>query len=130
MTSLNITREREQIPVSSSSRCGLLDSEAQIRRNRILSKDWEKAVERVRTINGFSNFLRAVLFATPQAAAAEGPVILSNYHADAIIHHINNPPLLVPLPGVRPNHLNHLTEQLGMHWALNDSSSCVERTPS
>jgi tetratricopeptide (TPR) repeat protein/CHAT domain-containing protein len=114
--------EREHISVSSSSRSGLLDSEghmvvldAQIRRNRVLSEDWETVVERVREIKGFSNFLRAVPFATLQAAAVEGPVILiniSNHRSDAIILHINRPPLLVPLPGVRPNHLNYLTEQL------------------
>ena len=111
--------EREHISASSTPRSGLLDNEgpmdAQIRRNRILSEDWGNVVERVRTINGFSNFLRAVPFVTLQAAAAEGPVILiniSNYRSDAIILHINNPPLLVPLPGVRPDHLNHLTEQL------------------
>ena len=88
-----------------------------MQRNRILSEDWERVVERVRTIEGFSNFLQAVPFATLQVAAAEGPVILiniSNYRSDAIILHINSPPLLVPLPDVQPDHLIHLTEQLAL----------------
>ena len=111
--------EREHISVS--SRSGLLDIEepmlldAQMRRNRILSEDWERVVGRVRKIEGFSNFLRPVPFATLRAAAAEGPVILiniSNYRSDAIILHINGPPLLVPLPEVQPNHLIDLTKEL------------------
>ena len=116
-----LSAEREHISVS--SRSGLLDTEgpmaldAQMQRNRILSEDWERVVERVRTIEGFSNFLQAVPFATLRAAAAEGPVILiniSNYRCDAIILHINSPPLLVPLPDVQPNHLIHLAEQLAL----------------
>jgi len=114
-----LSAEREHISVSSRSR--LLDIEgpmvldAQMQRNRILSEDWERVVEQVRTIMGFSNFLQPVPFATLRAAAAEGPVILiniSNYRSDAIILHINSPPLLVPLPDVHPNHLIHLAEQL------------------
>jgi CHAT domain-containing protein len=115
--------ECEHLSVSSQAGSRLLDSErptippldVQMRRNRILSEDWEKAVERVRKIKGFSNFLQAVPFTTLQAAAVEGPVILiniSNYRSDAIILHINNPPLLVPLPDVQPDHLTHLAEQL------------------
>jgi len=111
--------EREHISVS--SRSGLLYIEgpmvldAQMQRNRILSDDWERVVGRVRKIEGFSNFLQPVPFATLRAAAAEGPVILiniSNYRSDAIILHINCPPLLVPLPDVQPNHLIDLTKEL------------------
>ena len=117
--------EREHLSVQ-SSRSKLLDNErpmvlhsldVQIQRNRILSENWEKAVEQVCTIEGFSNFLQAVPFVTLQTAAAEGPVILiniSNYCSDAIILHINSPALLVPLPKVQPNHLIHLAEQLTM----------------
>ena len=117
------TLSAERNHISVSSRSGLLDTEgpvaldAQMQRNRILSEDWERVVERVRTIEGFSNFLQAVPFATLRAAAAEGPVILiniSNYRCDAIILHINSPPLLVPLPDVQPNHLIHLAEQLAL----------------
>ena len=94
----------EHLSISSGSR--LLDSEepmvlppldVQMWRNHILSENWEKAVEQVRTIEGFNNFLQAVPFTTLQAAAADGPVILiniSDYHSDAIILHINSPPLL------------------------------------
>ena len=114
--------EREHLSVLSRSR--FLDSEGpmalapldvQIQRNHILSEDWEKAVERVRTIQGFSNFLQAVPFATLQAAATEGPIIIINiskYRSDAIVLYINNPPLLVPLPDIQPDHLIHLAERL------------------
>jgi CHAT domain-containing protein len=122
LQTLNIECEHLSLAVSSGSR--LLDDEGpiilapldvQLQRNRILSEDWEKAVEQVRTIEGFSNFLQAVPFATLQAAAVDGPVILINiskYHSDAIILHINGPPLLVPLPEVQPNYLTDLAEQL------------------
>jgi tetratricopeptide (TPR) repeat protein len=122
LQTLNV--EREHLSISSGSR--LLDSEGpmvlpsldiQIRRNRILSEDWERVVEQVRTIDGFSNFLRAVPFATLQAAAMKGPIIIINiskYRSDAIILHINSPPLLVPLPGIKPDHLIHLAEQLNL----------------
>jgi len=117
------TLSAERGHISVSSRSGLLSTEgpmaldAQMQRNRILSEDWERVVERVRTIEGFSDFLQAVPFATLRVAAAEGPVILvniSNYRCDAIILHINSPPLLVPLPDVQPNHLIHLAEQLAL----------------
>jgi tetratricopeptide (TPR) repeat protein len=113
--------EHEHLSVSSGSR--LLNEgpmilsplDVQMRRNHIISEDWKKAVEQVRTIEGFSNFLQPVPFATLRRAAVEGPVILiniSNYRSDAIILHINNPPLLVLLPEVQPNHLTHLAKQL------------------
>ena len=48
-------------------------------------------------------------------AAVEGPimlVVISNYCSDAIILHINNPPLLVNLPNLKPRDLTLLVEQL------------------
>jgi tetratricopeptide (TPR) repeat protein len=89
--------------------------EVRMRRYRILTEDWEKAVERVRTIEGFGNFLQAVPFDTLRVAAAEGPVILVNiskYRSDAIILHDTSPPLLVTLPNLQPKDLTHLAEQL------------------
>jgi CHAT domain-containing protein/tetratricopeptide (TPR) repeat protein len=91
--------------------------DVQMKRYRILSEDWEKVVRRVRTVEGFGNFLQAVPFDTLRAAAVEGPVILiiiSNYRSDAIILHINNPPLLVTLPSLQPKDLTHLTERLAL----------------
>jgi hypothetical protein len=126
--------ELEHLSLSSES--GLLDSEGpmvpaaldvQLRRNRILSEDWEKAVQQVQTLEGFSNFLQAVPFATLRMAAAEGPVILINiskFRADAIILHINSPALLVPLPAVQPNHLIHLTQQLTFAQAVGAGAHC------
>ena len=131
---LSIEREHLSLAISSQSRP--LDSEAcegpiipsilvpldvQMQKNRVLSEDWEKVVQRVWAIEGFSNFLQAVPFTTLQAAAAEGPIILiniSNYRSDAIILHIKSPPLLVPLSKVQPNHLTHLAEQLTLARGL------------
>ena len=127
--------QREHLSISSGSR--LLDSEGpivlppldvQMRRNRILSEDWEKVVQRVRTIEGFNNFLQTVPFATLQAAAVEGPIILiniSNYRSDAIILHINSPPLLVPLPEVQPSYLTDLAEQLTLAQGKADHSKDI-----
>jgi len=134
LQTLSIEHEHLSLAISSQSRP--LDSEAcegpiipsisvpldvQMQQNRVLSEDWEKVVQRVRAIEGFSNFLQAVPFTTLQAAAAEGPIILiniSNYRSDAIILHIKSPPLLVPLPKVQPNHLTHLAEQLTLARGL------------
>ena len=113
--------ELEHLSLSTSS--GLLSSkgsahlEAQIRRNRILSENLEEALRQVREMKGFENFLQAVPFATLQAAAAEGPVILvsiSNYRSDAIILHIDSPPTLVTLPKARRKDLIHLVKQLAL----------------
>ena len=88
-----------------------------MRRNRILSAEWEKIVGQIRKIEGFRDFLQAVPFSTLRTAAVEGPVILiniSNYRSDAIIIHIDKPPTLVPLPNVQLKHLALLREQLAL----------------
>jgi hypothetical protein len=59
--------------------------------------------------------LQAVPFSTLHIAAAEGPVMLINiskYRSDAMILHVDNPPILVTLPNIQLTHLTHLTEQL------------------
>jgi len=114
----------ERLALSSGS--GLMDDEkpmsqahleARMKKYRILSEEWDKVVEQIRKIEGFSNFLQAVPFATLQTAAAEGPVILINvskYRSDAIVLHIDKPPILVPLPDVTPKQLIHLVEELAL----------------
>ncbi|KDR68042.1 hypothetical protein GALMADRAFT_146776, partial [Galerina marginata CBS 339.88] len=118
----NLSRQLEHLVLSANS--GSMDSggpvlpaslDAQLRTHRILSEDWEKAVDRVRQVEGFHNFLQAVPFATLQTAAAGGPVILVNiskYRSDAIIIRTEDPPVLVTLPDVHPEDLNQLIEQL------------------
>ncbi|KDR67646.1 hypothetical protein GALMADRAFT_130099 [Galerina marginata CBS 339.88] len=117
-----LSRQLEQLALSSNSRS--LDSggpvlrtslDAQFRKHRILSEDWEKAVETVRQVDGFHDFLQAVPFSTLQTAASAGPVILVNiskYRSDAIILGSENPPVLVTLPDVHPGDLKKLIEQL------------------
>ena len=89
--------------------------EAQMQRSYILSEEWEETVGQIRKIKDFSNFLQAVPFTTLRTAAAEGPIILINIsHArsDAIILHIDNPPILVTLPDVQPEYLISLAKKL------------------
>ena len=89
-------------------------------------------MKQVQTIEGFGNFLQAVPFDTFQAAAAEGPVVLiiiNNYRSDAIILHINNPPVLVNLPNLQPKDLNHLTEQLALARDTGAGADCSKDIP-
>ena len=108
-------------PMNSESPTSLPHLEIQIQRCRILSEEWEKLLGQIRKIEGFSNFLQAIPFATLRTAAAEGPVILVNiseYRSDAIILHIDKPPILVTLPNVQPKHLTHLGGQLALARGL------------
>ena len=128
--------ELERLALSSESRPPL-DSErprtlahleAQMQRHRVLSEAWEKLIEQIREIEGFSNFLQAVPFSTLRTAAAEGPVILiniSDYRSDAIILHINKPPNLVALPEATPKRLADLGEQLANALAITNSSKLL-----
>jgi CHAT domain-containing protein len=117
-----ISLELERLALSSEFESTLMDGqipnlEVQMHRNRILTAEWEKIIEQIREIDGFRNFLRAVPFSTLRTAAAEGLVVLinvSNYRSDAIIIHIDNPPILVTLPNVRPKHLSNLAVQLSL----------------
>jgi hypothetical protein len=62
--------------------------EAKMQQHRILSEKWDDVVDKIRQVDGFTDFLRAVPFATLQTAAAEGPIIIINisqYRSDAII---------------------------------------------
>jgi len=118
----------ESQPMDHERPISLTQLELQMQRNRILSEKWEKLIEKIRRIEGFSNFLQAVPFPTLQMAAVEGPVILiniSDHHSDAIIVHINKPPILVTLPEATPNHLTSLNEQLACALAVTKSSKLI-----
>jgi CHAT domain-containing protein len=105
--------------------------EVQMKKCRILSEQWEETVGQIQKIEGFTDFLQAVPFSTLRTAAAEGPVILiniSNYRSDAIILHIDNPPILVCLPDVRPDNLTLLSKQLAStqdQAAVSDPSKLI-----
>ncbi|MEO3809502.1 CHAT domain-containing protein [Sphaerisporangium sp. B11E5] len=74
------------------------------RRTR-LAREWDDLVERVRGLDGFANFLRAVPYAELRRAADGGPVVIVNVgtgRCDALIVTSGaEDPLLVPLPGLR-----------------------------
>jgi len=119
LATLNV--ELEHLALSSESRA--MDSEismslafdVQMKRHRILSEELEEVVGQIREIDGFNSFLQVVPFSTLRMAAAEGPVILiniSNYRSDAIVLHTDNPPILVTLPDVQPEHLILLGQRL------------------
>ena len=83
--------------------------------HRILSKDWDDTVKKIRQKEGFADFLQAAPFATLQKAAVEGPVIIVNinrYRSDAIILRDIGDPILVPIPEISPNDLNQLSSKL------------------
>jgi ASC-1-like (ASCH) protein len=50
--------------------------EAKMQRHRTLSEKWDNVVDKIRQVDDFTDFLRAVPFATLQTAAAEGPIII------------------------------------------------------
>ena len=88
--------------------------EAKMQQHRILSEKWDDVVDRIRQVDGFTDFLRAVPFATLQTAAAEGPIIIINiseYRSDAIILQNVSDPVIVPLPKSLPEILAELSSQ-------------------
>ena len=88
--------------------------EVKMQQHRIISGKWEDVVDKIRQVEGFSDFLQAVPFATLQTAAAEGPIIiinLSQYRSDAIILQDVGDPVIVPLPETLPEILKDLSHQ-------------------
>lgn len=87
-------------------------AEEQQRQYRILSEKWDQAVEEIRALDGFEDFLRPAPFSSLRAAAAEGPVIVVNvnrYRSDAIIICAVGPPIVVRLWNALPKALARLT---------------------
>ena len=100
--------------------------EAKMQRHRIISEKWDDVVDKIRRIEGFSDFLRAVPFATLQTAAAEGPIIIINisqYGSDAIILQDVGEPVIVPLPGTLPEILENLSSQFATACAAHGEDS-------
>jgi hypothetical protein len=90
--------------LSASSESNMVGTsfEAKMQQHRILSEKWDDVVDKIRQVKleGFTDFLRAVPFATLQKAAAEGPIIIINisqYRSDAIILQDVGDPVVVPL---------------------------------
>ncbi|KAG1799585.1 TPR-like protein [Suillus variegatus] len=88
-------------PASHPEGTPIVDVEGEENRYRHLVEDWNKAVEEIRKIEGFSRFLLTPLFSDLQGAARDGPIIVliasqSSCHAIVIPH--KQPPTSIPLP--------------------------------
>ncbi|KAG2160197.1 CHAT domain-containing protein [Suillus bovinus] len=78
-------------PASQPDATSRVNVDAEETRYRRLVKEWNSAVEEIRTIEGFSRFLLPPLFSDLQEAAREGPIIVligskSSCHAIIIPH--------------------------------------------
>ncbi|KAF9231021.1 hypothetical protein BU15DRAFT_68684 [Melanogaster broomeanus] len=92
---------RSSVPTSNGVLSSRLSLEEGARQYRLLSKEMDAVVERIRAKEGFQSFLRPVSFQDLQNAAAGGPVIIVNVghrRCDAIIVLHDESPRLVPLP--------------------------------
>ncbi|KAG1799047.1 CHAT domain-containing protein [Suillus plorans] len=86
---------------SDPERTPRVDVEAEETRYRRLVQDWNRLVEEIRKIEGFSRFLLPPLFSDLQDAARDGPIIVliasrSSCHAIIISH--KRPPASIQLP--------------------------------
>ncbi|KAG1824159.1 hypothetical protein DFJ58DRAFT_738760 [Suillus subalutaceus] len=87
-------------PVNNSEGDRKVDIEAQATRYTRLVKDWNEAVEEIRKLKGFSNFLLPPMFSELQDAARGGPIIVlvaSKSYCHAIIVPHKEPPVNVGL---------------------------------
>ncbi|KAG1774790.1 CHAT domain-containing protein [Suillus placidus] len=78
-----------------------VDVEAEETKYRRLVEDWNRAVEEIRKIKGFSRFLLPPLFSDLQDAARDGPIIVliaSKSSCNAIIIPHKQPPTSIQLP--------------------------------
>ncbi|KAG2738703.1 hypothetical protein P692DRAFT_201873766, partial [Suillus brevipes Sb2] len=79
----------------------IVDVEAEETRYRCLVEDWNRVVDEIRKIEGFSRFLLPPMFADLQEAARDGPIIVlvsSRSSCDAIIITYTQPPTSIQLP--------------------------------
>ncbi|KAG2136988.1 TPR-like protein [Suillus clintonianus] len=77
-----------------------VNAEAEASRYRRLLEDWNRVVEDIRKIEGFSRFLLPPLFSDLQNAARDGPIIVlaaSRLSCNAIIVPHNQPPINIKL---------------------------------
>ena len=100
--------------------------EAKMQQHRILSEKWDDLVDKIRQVPDFTDFLRAVPFATLQKAAAEGPIIIINisqFRSDTIILQDVGDPVIVPLPESLPTILAELSSQFATACASQGKDS-------
>jgi tetratricopeptide (TPR) repeat protein len=83
---------------------------------RTLSEKWTQLLQKIRTLDGFADFLQAVPFGTLKSAADEGPIIMvniSDYQCNAIILQSSSSPTVVALPDISPDILKQLVPTPG-----------------
>ncbi|KAG1857354.1 hypothetical protein DFJ58DRAFT_840648 [Suillus subalutaceus] len=88
-------------PASHPEGSPIVAVEAEETRYRRLVEDWNRAVEEIRKIEGFSRFLLPPLFSDLQDAARDGPIIVliaSKSSCDTIIIPYQQPPTSIQLP--------------------------------
>jgi tetratricopeptide (TPR) repeat protein len=110
-------------PVNHSEGDEKVDIEAQATRYTRLVKDWNKTVEEIRKLKGFSDFLLPPLFSELQDAARGGPVIIliaSKSYCHAIIVPHKEPPVNVEL-AINVEKLVRLANTF--QWMVNSSLS-------
>ncbi|KAG1726151.1 CHAT domain-containing protein [Suillus lakei] len=91
----------EKPPTSHTDGTPRVNVEAEETRHRRLVEDWNRVVEEIRKIEGFSRFLLPPLFSDLQDAAREGPIIMlvaSKSSCDAIIIPHKHSPTSIQLP--------------------------------
>ncbi|EIM86440.1 TPR-like protein [Stereum hirsutum FP-91666 SS1] len=82
---------------------------------RLLSEKWDETVQKIREIDGFSDFLRIKPYSSLQAAAVGGPVIIVNMNSlrcDAFILRNTGPPTVVPPSSDLPTVVTRLSRQM------------------
>ncbi|KAG1747616.1 TPR-like protein [Suillus lakei] len=88
-------------PASTPEGTAKVSVEAEAAHYRRLVEEWNRAVEEIREIEGFSRFLLPPLFSDLQDAARDGPIIVliaSESSCDAIIIPHKEPPTSIRLP--------------------------------
>ncbi|KAG8942813.1 hypothetical protein FRC03_002867 [Tulasnella sp. 419] len=77
--------------------------EEEARAYKRLSDEWDRLVERIRKLDGFQSFLKAIPFGVVKQASIVGPIIVVNVsetRSDAIIVRYGRPLSHIPLPSM------------------------------
>ncbi|KAG8877106.1 hypothetical protein FRB97_003670 [Tulasnella sp. 331] len=104
-----------------AARTGGANMQDQVGRRQRLAADCDQALQEIRQLDGFVNFVRVTPFARLRKAADRGPVILVNisqYGSEVIIIHKAGEPISVPLPEATTDAVNELARTL--HQTVGD----------
>ncbi|KAG1718456.1 CHAT domain-containing protein [Suillus lakei] len=120
----------DKYPTNHADGTPRIDVEAAATRYRRLVEDWNRVVEEIRKIEGFSRFLLPPLFSDLQGAACDGPIIVliaSKSSCDAIIIPNKQPPTSIQLP-TNLEKLHRLT--IALHRASQQEASPKGNQPA